>query len=181
MTPKKPIESLIRDIRSYKVILDIDLAELYGVPTKRLNEQVKRNADRFPVDFFFKLTPEEWEQVNRSQIMTASQPNRSQIATGSQRHRDPRFMPYAFTEHGAMMAAMVLSSAEAKAMSIYVIRAFVQMRAQIAANADIFKRLAEMDRTLLSHDDALRAIWQKLQPLLAPPPAKPKPRIGFHP
>ncbi len=185
MTPKKPIESLIRDIRSYKVILDIDLAELYGVPTKRLNEQVKRNGDRFPEDFFFRLTAEEWEQVNRSQIVTGSQdhndPNRSQIATGSQRHRDPRFMPYAFTEHGAMMAAMVLSSAEAKAMSVYVIRAFVQMRAQIAASTDIFKRLAEMDRTLLSHDDALRAIWQKLQPLLAAPPAKPKPRIGFHP
>ena len=90
-------------------------------------------------------------------------------------------MPYAFTEHGAMMAAMVLSSAEAKAMSVYVIRAFVQMRAQIATNSEILKRLAEIDRTLLGHDDALRTILKKLQPLLAPPPEKPKPRIGFHP
>ena len=167
MTPKKPIESLIRDIRSYKVILDLDLAELYGVPTKRLNEQVKRNADRFPEDFYFKITAEEKEEV------VANCDHLARLRFSPQ-------LPYAFTEHGAMMAAMVLSSAEAKAMSVYVIRAFVQMRAQIAANADIFKRLAEMDRTLLSHDDALRAIWQKLQPLLALPPAKPKPRIGFH-
>lgn len=89
-------------------------------------------------------------------------------------------LPYAFTEHGAIMAAMVLNSPEAVKMSVFVVRAFLQMREQLAANAAILKRLAEIDKTLLDHDQALRAIWTKLQPLLAPPLPPPRPRIGFH-
>ena len=179
----------IREIRGQRVLLDSDLAAIYGVPTKRLNEAVKRNADRFPEDFRFQLTAKEWADM-RSQIVTASsetiqnmadEANRSQIATGSQRHRDPRALPFAFTEHGALQAANVLKSKRAVAMSVYVIRAFVQMREQIAANATILKRLAEMDRTLLEHDDSLRVIWRELQPLINPPPTPPKPRIGFKP
>ena len=174
MKPKKPIESLILTMRGQKVIVDADLAELFGVPTKRLNEQVKRNADRFPEDFLFQLTLEETEEVQRS---------RSQIATASK--RNIRHRAHAFPEHGAIMAATVLNSPEAVAMSVFVVRAFMQMREQLVANAAILKRLAEIDKTLLEHDSALRTIWTKLQPLLAPPPtpppAPPKPRIGFNP
>jgi hypothetical protein len=188
--PPIATEIPIREIRGQRVLLDSDLAAIYGVPTKRLNEAVKRNTARFPKDFRFQLTAEEWAQM-RSQIVTTSSesiqsvgdgPNRSQIATGSQRHRDPRVLPFAFTEHGALQAANVLKSKRAVAMSVYVIRAFVQMREQITANVTILKRLAEMDKTLMEHDDALRVIWQELQPLRNPPPAPPpKPRTGFKP
>ena len=113
MKPAPPLETLILTLRQQKVILDADLAALFGVPTKRLNEQVKRNAERFPADFMFQLSVAEWRNL-RSQSATLDSeqpgneldaPNRSQIATGSQRHRDPRLRPYAFTEHGALMAA----------------------------------------------------------------------------
>ena len=172
MKPKKPIETLIITIRNQKVILDADLAEVYDVPTKRLNEQVKRNADRFPEDFLFQLTREEAEEIQRS---------RSQIAT-LKRGQNLKYLPFAFTEHGAIMAATILNSPEAVAMSVFVVRAFLQMREQLVANAAILKRLAEIDRTLLEHDSALRAIWTKLQPLLAPPPEPPRRRIkGFNP
>jgi phage regulator Rha-like protein len=97
------------------------------------------------------------------------------------RGHNVKYLPWAFTEHGATMAAMVLNSAEAVAMSVFVVRAFIQMREQLAANAAILKRLAEIDRTLLEHDQALQTIWTKLQPLLAPPPEPPRRRIGFRP
>jgi hypothetical protein len=109
-------------MRRQRVILDADLAVLYGVTTKRLNEQVKRNAARFPPDFLFRLTATETRALNRSQS-----------ATGSQKHRDPRFPPFAFTEHGAIMAATVLNSASAVEMSLYVVRAF------FTAHLDDFK------------------------------------------
>ena len=102
-----------------------------------------------------------------------------QIVTGSQKHRDPRFRPWAFTEHGALMAANVLRSRRAVQMSVYVIRTFVRLREHIAANHAILKRLAEIDKTLLQHDTALRDIYRKLLPLLQPPPAPKKRKIGF--
>jgi hypothetical protein len=189
MKPKKPISSLIFNLRGQKVILDADLAELYDVPTKRLNEQVKRNADRFPEDFMFQLTAQEWSNL-KSQIVTSSLeapqkegvvPNWSQFATSSKRHRGAAYRPTAFTEHGAIMAATILNSPEAVAMSVFVVRAFMQMREQLVANAAILKRLAEIDKSLLEHDRGLRIIWTKLQPLLAPP-EPPKRRIkGFNP
>jgi hypothetical protein len=183
---KKPIESLILTLRGQKVILDADLAELYGVPTKVFNQAVKRNFDRFPADFAFQLAAEEAGNL-RSQFVTSSvqsagfqknEPNSSQIAMSS--HGGRRYRPWAFTEHGTIMAATILNSPEAVAMSVFVVRAFMQMREQLAANAAILKRLAEIDKTLLEHDSALRAIWTKLQPLLAPPPEAPKRRIGFN-
>jgi hypothetical protein len=190
MKLKKPIESLILNIRNQKVILDADLAELYGVPTKVFNQAVKRNFDRFPTDFAFQLTAAEVVNL-RSQFVTSSvqaidvrkdAPNWSQFVTSSKKHRGASYRPWAFTEHGAIMAAMVLNSPEAVAMSVFVVRAFMQMREQLAANAAILKRLAEIDKTLLEHDSALRAIWTKLQPLLAPPPEPPRRRIkGFNP
>jgi hypothetical protein len=170
--PTGTIALLIRSIRGQRVILDADLAGLYGVPTFRFNEAVKRNLARFPEDFMFRLTKREWEELP---------PLRSQNAIlkpGRGQHR--KYPPYAFTEHGALMAANILNSPRAVAMSVYVIRAFVRMREDLAANAAILKRLAEIDKTLLLHDGALRDIYQKLRPLLEPPPAPPKPEIGFH-
>ncbi len=190
MNSPKPIESLILTLRGQKVILDADLAELYGVPTKVFNQAVKRNADRFPEDFLFRLTAQEFVSL-KSQSVTSSRestqaqslvPNWSQFVTSSKRHRGVAYRPWAFTEHGAIMAATVLNSPEAVKMSVFVVRAFMQMREQLTANAAILKRLAEIDKTLLEHDSALRAIWTKLQPLLAPPPEPPRRRIkGFDP
>ena len=107
-------------------------------------------------------------------------PNWSQFVTSSKRHRGAAYRPIAFTEHGAIMAATVLKSPEAVAMSVFVVRAFVRMREHLAANAAILKRLAEIDRTLLEHDSALRDVYRKLLPLLQPPPKPPKRRIGFN-
>lgn len=164
------ISRVIYSVRGQRIIFDADLACLYGVPTKRLNEQVKRNASRFPEDFLFQLTLEEAETCQRS---------RSQFAT-LKRGQNIKYLPFAFTEHGALMAANILNSPLAVAMSVYVIRAFVKMREDQVANAAILKRLAEIDKTLLIHDVALREIWEKLRPLLAPQPPPPKPEIGFH-
>jgi hypothetical protein len=178
--PAGDMVRLICSIRDRRVILDHDLAGLYDVPTKRLNEQYRRNLERFPEDFAFQLTQEEWSAL-RSQISTLeAAPNlRSQNAT-SRSHGGTRYLPVAFTEHGSLMVANILNSSRAVAMSVYVIRAFVKLREDLAANAAILKRLAEIDKTLLVHDVTLREIYQQLRPLLAPPPEPTKPEIGFH-
>ncbi|MCE0484313.1 MAG: ORF6N domain-containing protein [Methylacidiphilales bacterium] len=163
------IHSLIQSIRGQRVILASDLAKLYGVQTKRLNEQVRRNPQRFPSDFMFQLTADEVDTLISS---------RSQFAT-LKKGENIKYRPYAFTEHGAIMAANVLNSAQAVAMSVYVVRAFIQQRETIAANKTILKKLAEIDKTLLQHNASLREIYQKLLPLLQPPPDPPKPQIGF--
>ena len=211
MKPNKPIESLILTLRGQKVILDADLARLYGVPTFRFNEAFKRNRQRFPDDFAFQLAAAEFASLksqfvaskvqdivnqedasNSSQIAMSSaqvpklDPNWSQFATSSSRRRGATYRPWAFTEHGALMAANILHSEQAVEMSVFVIRAFVRIREQLVANAAILKRLAEIDKSLLEHDAGLRTIWAKLQPLLAPPPEPPpeppKRRIkGFDP
>ena len=176
------LETLIFEIRGQKVMLDSDLARIYRVTTKRLNEQFRRNRKRFPDDFAFQLTSEEYEAL-RSQNATSSMSSglRSQNATlkkGRGRHR--KYRPWAFTEHGALQAANVLNSADAVRVSVYVIRAFVKMREQLASNAAILKRLAEIDKTLLLHDSALRDVYEKLLPLLSPPDP-PRRQIGFSP
>ena len=183
-SPAEPLittDISIREIRSQRVLLDSDLAAIYGVPTFRFNEAVKRNRHRFPADFMFQLTQDEFEALTSQVAISKPAALTSQIAISKPGRGGRRTLPFAFTEHGALQAANVLKSKRAVAMSVYVIRAFVQMREQIAANATILKRLAEMDKTLLEHDDALTVIWQKLQPLLNPPPDPPKPRIGFKP
>jgi hypothetical protein len=134
-----------------------------------INEQVRRNLQKFPSDFAFQLTAIE---ANTSQI------SRSQIAT-LKRGANLKYRPYAFTEHGAIMAANVLNSPKAVAMSVYIVRAFIQQREMLAANETILKRLAEIDKTLLQHNAALRDVYQKLLPLLQPPPEPPRPKIGF--
>ncbi len=166
MSTLKTIEPLILTLRGQKVILDSDLAEAYGVTTKRLNEQVKRNADRFPEDFMFRLT-----EVEKTEVV-ANCDHLQKLKFSPQ-------LPFVFTEHGALMAASVLNSPKAVEMSVFVVRAFVKMREQLVANAEILKRLAEIDKTLLEHNDALRVIWEQLQPLLVPSDPPKKGKIGF--
>ena len=182
---QRPLDPLIFAVRGHRVALDSDLAQLYGVTTKRFNEAFKRNRSRFPDDFAFQLTDAEFANL-RSQIATSSsQPNDfqgidarwSQIVTSS--HGGRRHRPWGFTEHGALMAANVLRSQRAAKVSVYVIRAFVRLREGLAADTAILKRLAEIDRSLLQHDSALRDIYRKLLPLLQPAPDPPKRRIGF--
>ena len=156
----------ILNLRGLPVLIDADLARLYGVPTRALNQAVRRNADRFPGDFLFQLTATE----------------KAEVITNCDHLRNLKFskaLPHAFTEHGALMAANVLNSAAAVKMSVFIIRAFIKQREALSANATILKRLAEIDKTLLLHDSALRDLYQKLLPLLQPPPDKPRPRIGF--
>ena len=180
------IESLILVVRRQRVILSADLANIYRVETRSLNQAVKRNVMRFPGDFVFRLTRDEFEAL-RSQnailadgrvapVKAAILKSQSVISSWGGARRS---LPYAFTEHGAIMAATVLNSPQAVAMSVYVVRAFICMREQLSANEAILRRLAEIDRTLLRHDASLRDIYRKLLPLLQPPPAPPKRRIGF--
>lgn len=129
------------------------------------------------MDFAFQLEDEEVDSL-RSQIATSSENNWSQFATSSRGHRGRTYRPWAFTEHEALQAANILNSSRAVQMSVFVIRAFVTMREEIAADSVMEKRLAQIDNTLFLHDSALRDLYQKLRPLLAPPP---KPRIGFQP
>jgi hypothetical protein len=156
----------ILTIRDQRVLLDADLARLYGVETRALNQAVKRNLDRFPEEFAFTL--------GRDEILRISQ------TVTSLRYIKFSKRVQVFTEHGALQAANVLNSPRAVQMSLYVIRAFVKMREALAANATILKRLAEIDKSLLVHDSALRDLYQKLLPLLAPPPEPPRRRIGFN-
>jgi hypothetical protein len=158
-------------VARHRVLLDSELAALYGVTTKRLNEQVKRNAARFPADFIFRLTPAETIALNRSQN-----------ATGSQKHRDPRFAPYAFTEQGAIMVATILSSPRAIEMSVYVVRAFIQLREMLASNRELARRFAQLetrlDKKLTIHDETIAAILSAIRQLMHPPIPKRRP-IGF--
>lgn len=176
-------------LRGHRVVLDADLARIYGVATFRLNEAVKRNADRFPPDFRFQLTRVEAACLI-SQIAISSsnhvddklvERNSSYPAMSpSRRHGGRRKLPWAFTEHGALMAATVLNSPRTVQMSLFVVRAFVRMREELTTGTVILKRLAEIDRKLLVHDVVLRDIYRKLRPLLRPPPRSPRREIGFH-
>jgi phage regulator Rha-like protein len=164
------IANAIRVIRGSRVVFASDLAALYGVETKRLNEQVRRNIERFPRDFMFQLTAEEL-LVLRSQFAT--------LEKGRGRHQ--KYLPYAFTEHGAIMAATVLNSPRAVEMSIYLVRAFVRMREMATMNKEIAAKFAELERRLDIHDEAIAGILDAIRALMAPPALHKKP-IGFvHP
>ena len=173
VAPLDKIEDCIYVLRGQKVILDCDLTKLYGVPTKRLNEQVRRNRSKFPEDFLCRLTQEEFEELLRSrpEIVCSSRAGegmRPQNAT-SRGHGGRRYLPYAFTEYGALQPANVLNSRRATAMSVYVIRAFVRMRQFFAANQVLEELLAVIEKVLLSHDKALSDIYKKIKRLLLPP------------
>lgn len=235
-TPKsEELEPPLHVIRGYRVILDSDLARLYGISTMRLNQAAKRNADRFPSDFVFQLVPEEWEALNRSQFAAGSpdDPMRSQFATASsdgpmpsqiviaspenaefgeispdmlspiaiasrkpamrsqfvtasgsesQNKRNDRFLPWAFTEHGALMAGTILRSPTAVQMSLYVVRAFVKLRRIALENENLSRRMVEAEVALRQHDVLLTDLYDKLEPLLEPEPAPesvPMRRFGF--
>ena len=158
-------------LRGRKVLLDAELAALYGVTTKRLNEQVRRNRERFPTDFMFELTAQEAAAL-RSQFAT--------LKSGRGQHR--KYLPYAFTEHGAIMAASVLNSPCALEMSVYVVRAFVQLREILASNHELAKRLDQLEagiqKKLTAHDDAIAAILSAIRELMNPPAPSRRP-IGF--
>jgi hypothetical protein len=178
--PVERIEERIYTFRGQRVMLDADLACVYGVTTKALNRAVKRNRKRFPVDFVFQLTSEESGSM-RCQIGTAS--NWSQIVTASK--RNARFMPYAFTEHGAIMAATVLNSPRAIEMSVFVVRAFVRMRAALSDNRDLARKLAALEEELTGrldvHESAIVDILRRVMDIFDPPvlPEPPKKEIGF--
>ena len=162
----KRVGSKILVLRNQKVILDTDLADLYGVSVKRLNEQIKRNPKRFPADFLFTLTSEEYQNL------------RSQDATSSPTHGGRRYLPNAFTEHGAIMAATVLNSRRAIDMSIFVVRAFVQMRQAIVLNQHVVSKLAELEARLDGHEGEIQGLVDAIRELIEPLPPNNR-RIGF--
>jgi hypothetical protein len=160
------VESRIFVAREQKVILDSDLAALYGVPVKRLNEQVKRNRERFPEDFVFQLSAQESEML------------RSQFATSKSAHGGRRYAPYAFTEHGAIMAATVLNSERAVEMSVFVVRAFVRLREMLSANHELATKIDELESRLDTHDASIQELLEAIRELMLPEPATGR-RIGF--
>ncbi len=165
------IESRIFVLRGHRVMLDRDLAELYGVALKRLNEQVKRNRERFPDDFMFQLTLEEGKAVVIS---------RSQIAT-LKRGQNIKYRPYVYTEHGAIMLANVLRSPVALRASIQVVRAFVHLRRMLVSHDDLARKIDAIERRVGKHDTELQEVFRILRQLLEPPPLPPKRPLGFLP
>ena len=166
--------------------MDAELAALYGVGTSQLNQAVKRNTERFPEDFRFQLTKEEFALLisqNAISRPTSAGVLISQSVTSKAELRGGiRKLPWVFTEHGALMAANVLRSEKAVQMSLYLVRAFVRMREQLASNLSVLRRLAEIDKKLIEHDVVLREVLERLQPLLDAPDEDDdaKPKIGFH-
>jgi len=165
MHPVERIASRIHAIRGRRVLIDADLARLYGVSAKRLNEQVRRNLGRFPPDFMFQLEKQEFANL-KSQFATSS--------WGGRRH-----LPLAFTEHGTIMAASVLNSDRAIEVSVYVVRAFVRMREALAVHNEIGKQLNELERKVGTHDRAISEILAAIRQLTMPPEGRRRRRIGF--
>ena len=162
------IENQIFLVRDRKVLLDSDLATLYGVEVRTLNQAIKRNEDRFPPDFVFQLTAEENEAL------------RSQIVISKSSRGGRRYAPYAFTEHGAIMTASVLISPRAVEMSIYVVRAFLRLRETLATHKELAAKLAELEQRLETHDHKIVEIVKAIH-VLAMPPEKPVRQVGFRP
>lgn len=163
--PIEQIERMIFMIRGQKVMLDSDLAEIYGVTTSRLNQQVRRNQDRFPSDFAFQLTHQEFTNLMLQTVTSSSYGGR-------------RKLPWVFTEHGAIMLASVLNSSIAVRASLQVVRAFVRLREILAAHRELAEKLAELERKLEGHDHAIRNLFEAIRKLLNPP-APPRKQVGF--
>ena len=173
--PVDRISLLVRTVRGQKVVLDTDLALIFGVPTFRFNEAIKRNRERFPNDFMFQLTAAEAESLT------------SQIAMSKPGRGGRRTLPYAFTENGAVMAANVLHSPAAVRMSVFVVRAFVKMRELLGGTKDLAKQLADLEKKLTArldgHEVAIIEVLRRVMDILDPPPPPPEPprrEIGFH-
>ncbi len=165
LVPAERLDRMILLIRGQKVMLDADLAELYGVPTKRLNEQVKRNADRFPEDFMFRLTAEEKKEV----VANCDHLRSIRFSPGA---------PCAFTEHGALMLASVLNSRRAVEVSVFVTRAFVRLREVLVNHRELARKVAELERRMKGHDEHIRSLVDAIRQLMAAPETKGR-RIGF--
>lgn len=159
------IESLILSVRGLRVMLDSDLAIIYGVATKQLNQQFKRNRERFPNDFAFELTNQEVMDM-RSQFVTASK-------------RNIRHIPVVFTEHGALMLASVLNSPVAVEASVRVVRAFVLMREQLVAHKELAQKLSELESRVSGHDESIQNLFEAIRQLVEPPLPEDRPKIGF--
>jgi len=165
LIPDEIVINKILVLRGKKVMIDKDIAELYGVPTKRLNEQVKRNKKRFPEDFMFQLTQEEKDEVvaNCDHLKNLKySPN----------------LPFAFTEHGAVMLASVLNSDRAIEVNIQIVRIFTQIREMLLTNKDILLKLEQLERAVTAHDENIELIFSTLKQLINPPQA-PRRKIGF--
>jgi hypothetical protein len=167
IVPIGQIEQRILLIRGQRVMLDADLAKLYGVETRVLNQAVRRNPDRFPEDFMFRLTEAETKSL------------RSQFVISNTGRGGRRYAPYAFTEHGAIMAASVLNSPRAVKVSVYVVRAFVKLREVLSTHKALARKLAELERRLDTHDDQIEALLEAIRELMVPPPEPRRRRIGF--
>jgi len=167
LIPIERIESRILLIRGLRVLIDADLAELYGVPTRALNQAVRRNEERFPEDFMFQVTAAEAAAL------------RSQFVISKKGRGGRRYLPNAFTEHGAIMAANVLNSTQAMKASVLVVRAFVRLRRLLAANHELAGKLAELEQRIGTHDRAIQGIMKAIRDLMEAPPDPPKERIGF--
>jgi hypothetical protein len=186
--PADQVARRILYFRGEKVLLDFDLAVLYGVAVKVLNQAVKRNRERFPNDFMFQLTYEE-AQLLRSQLLglqnrqvtenERAETNWSQIVTSSQKYRGTKYRPYAFTEEGIAMLSSVLKSKRAIRVNIAIMRAFVQLRAALETNRELATKFAELERRVGKHDEEIEAILDAIRQLMVPP-EKPRREIGFH-
>lgn len=189
IVPIQQVESLICLLRGQKIMLDSDLAALYGVETRSLNQAVRRNAERFPDDFMFQLSEEEYERLMRSQIVTSSQQNAenrpkssdsyasmsSQIVTTSKKRRHTH-RPLVFTEQGIAMLSSVLRSPRAVQVNIEIMRAFVKIRQWLASNAELSKRLVELEK---KYDKQFKIVFDAIRELMIPS-EKSKREIGFH-
>ncbi|MFH1581340.1 MAG: ORF6N domain-containing protein [Pseudomonadota bacterium] len=165
LIPIERIENVIIQIRDHKVIIDTDLAKIYGVTTRKLNQAIKRNIDRFPPDFLFQLTQKEKEEVIT-------------ICDHLENLKYSPYLPFVFTEHGTIMAASVLNSERAIHVSVYVVRAFVKLREMVSTHKELALKFLEMEQRLESHDEQIQAVFEAIQQLMTLP-AKPRKKIGF--
>ena len=183
--PIQRIAQAIFVLRGQKVMLDSDLADLYGVATKVLNQAVKRNASRFPVDFMFQISAEEMEKVSQVVIPPAQErtekevTNSSQFVTSSRKYRGKRYRPYAFTEQGVAMLSSILNSERAVKVNIAIMRAFVRLRDVLETNRELARKFDELEKRVGKHDEKIDATLEAIRQLMAPP-TKPRREIGFH-
>jgi hypothetical protein len=188
IVPAEQIALRIRHFRGEKVLLDFDLATLYDVAVKVLNQAVKRNQERFPKDFMFQLNDEE-ARLLRSQLSAlenrqpveneGNERNWSQFVTSSRKYRGSKYRPYAFTEQGIAMLSSVLNSKRAVKVNIAIMRAFVKLRWVLETNRELARKFSELERRVDKHDEEIGAILEAIRQLMAPP-EKPRREIGFH-
>ena len=169
LMPQEVIENKIYLIRGHKVMIDKDLAMLYGVKTKNLNKAITRNIERFPEDFMFQLTPDEFTSL------------RFQFGTSKKGRGGRRYLPYVFTQEGVAMLSGVLNSERAVQVNIAIMRAFVKLRQIISTHKELAHKLNELERKIERHDTEIQSIFEAIRQLMTPPPDKSKKRIGFHP